>query len=192
MALRHALIVAAALTLSGGPAFAQATDMSTAPPKAPTYPVPAKPDFTPVRYLLGSWTCVSHSQRRGSETSKSTSVTTLTPDGYWMKSVSKSAGTSYAKYATTFTDWVTYDSNTKRWVDIGMGSFGGYGYSSSTGPDKYGRTLWTAEAFMPDGDSTSTTGTLQTKISDTKYTTAGAFTTAAGLVNNVSSTCTKS
>ena len=39
-----------------------------------------------------------------------------------------------------------------------------------------------ADSFLPDGAVTSSTGTLLTKVSDTKYTTGSAFTTVAGVV----------
>jgi hypothetical protein len=90
----------------------------------------------------------------------------------------------------TATDWYTYDANAKRWIDITVGSYGGYGYSTSTGWE-HGHILWGADSFLPDGDVTSSTGTLITKISDTKLTTASAFTTTAGLLNRVTGTCTK-
>lgn len=189
---RHALFVAAVFVFAAGPATAQTTDASsTPPPKAPTYPKPAKPDFSSLRFLLGKWTCVSYSERRGSEPTKGTLVTTMTPDGYWMKTVTTSAGVSYAKFPSTYTDLVTYDGTAKRWIDIGTGSYGAYGYSTSTGMDSYGHMLWGADSFLYDGDTTSSTGTLVTKVSDTKYTTASAFTTTAGLVNRVHGTCTK-
>jgi len=94
----------------------------------------------------------------------------MAPDGYFMKSITKSQKVSYAAVASTTTDWVTYDSTAKRWIDITLGTYGSYGYSTSV---------------------TSSTGSVVTKVSDTKFTTAAAFTTSAGLLNRVSSTCTK-
>ena len=35
----------------------------------------------------------------------------------------------------------------------------------------HGHLLWGADSFLPDGDVTSSTGTLVTKVSDTKFTT---------------------
>jgi hypothetical protein len=118
------------------------------------------------------------------------SVATMTPDGFWMKTVTWIPKTSVFPVATVSTDWVTYDSLAGRWVDISMGSFGAYGYTTSTGWT-HGLMLWTAEAFLPNGDRTSETGSLTTKISDVKYTTAQAFTTTAGLLYHITTVCTK-
>jgi hypothetical protein len=191
------LVLVAAFAASTGIASAQtamdtpaAMPASTMPPKAPKFPLPPKPDFSSMTFLLGSWTCKSYSERRGGEATTVNSVTTMSPDGYSMKTVSKSPKVSYAATGFTTTDWVTYDSRAGRWIDITVGSFGAYGYSTSTGWS-HGQLLWGADSFLPDGDVTSSTGTVMTKISDTKYTTGSAFTTTAGLVNRVHGTCIK-
>ena len=163
---------------------------ATAPPKAPTYAVPQKPDFSSMQFLIGTWNCASRSERRNGEVTRVTSTYSMAPDGYFMKQVSKSPKVSYAAVGYTTTDWITYDSRVKRWIDISVGSSGSYGYSTSTGWE-HGRLLWGADSFLPDGDVTSTTGTLMTKVSDTKFTTAAAFTSTAGLLNRVMGTCTK-
>ncbi|MEO7039353.1 MAG: hypothetical protein ABI186_04910 [Candidatus Elarobacter sp.] len=189
----HALILAAAFAASAGAASAQSTtDTATTamPAKAPTFPVPQKPDFSSMRFLLGTWNCVTRSERRGSEASRATLTYSLAPDGYFMKYTTKSPKVSYAATGFTATDWVTYDARAKRWVDVTVGSYGGYGYSTSTGWEN-GHMLWGADSFLPDGDLTSSTGTLFTKVSDTKLTSASAFTTTAGLLNRVTGTCTK-
>lgn len=190
----HALILAAAFAASAGAASAQSTadapSTAAVPPKAPTFPVPQKPDFSTMRFLLGTWNCVTHSERRGSEATRATLKYSLAPDGYFMKFTTTSPKVSYAAVGFTSTDWVTYDSRAKRWIDITVGSNGGYGYSTSTGWEN-GHVLWGADSFLPDGDLTSSTGTLFTKVSDTKITQASAFTTTAGLLNRVTGTCTK-
>jgi len=165
--------------------------MSTIPPKAPIYPVPTKPDFTSMRFMLGKWICTTHSSRRPpSFKYVTTSVATMTPDGFWIKTVSTTPKTSVFPADSISTDWMTYDSTVGRWVDVSMGSFGSYGYTTSTGWS-HGLLLWTAEAFLPNGDLTSSTGTLVTKVSDVKYTAVQGFTTAAGLLSRVTSVCTK-
>lgn len=189
----HGLILAAAFAASVGVASAQSTSDATTtatPPKAPTFPVPQKPDFSSMRFLLGTWNCVTRSERRGNEASHATLTYSLAPDGYFMKYTTKSPKVSYAATGLTATDWVTYDARAKRWIDVTVGSYGAYGYSSSTGWEN-GHIMWGADSFLPDGDLTSSTGTLVTKVSDTKLTTASAFTTTAGLLNRVTGTCTK-
>lgn len=194
--LRATLFVAAIIAM-GGTAFAQsapaampAMSASTAPPKAPYFPLPPKPDFSSMRFLLGTWSCSATSERRGKEVQHLSITYSMAPDGYFMKYVTKAAKVSYAAVGGSETDWVTYDSNAKRWVDVGVGSYGSYGYSTSTGWE-HGHILWGADSFLFDGDLTSSTGTLWTKVSDRKITAAGAFTTVAGLLNRVATTCTK-
>lgn len=185
------LILAAAFAASAGVASAQtAPDTTSTTPKAPTFPLPQKPDFSSMRFLIGTWNCVTRSERRGTETSRATLKYSLAPDGYFMKYTTTSPKVSYAATGFTATDWVTYDSRAKRWIDITVGSQGGYGYSTSTGWEN-GHMLWGADSFLPDGDLTSSTGTLFTKVSNTKLTSASAFTTTAGLLNRVTGTCTK-
>jgi hypothetical protein len=193
----RALIVVAAVAAANTIASAQsATDApampaETAPPRAPMFPTPPKPDFSSMRFLLGTWNCVSRSERRGNEVSRLTSTYTLAPDGYFMKQVTKSSKVSYSAFNPTTTDWVTYDSNAKRWIDVEVGSYGSYGYSTSTGWE-HGHILWSDDSFLPDGDVTSSTGTLINKISDTKFIGLSAFTTTAGLLNRVTTSCAKS
>jgi hypothetical protein len=186
------LVIAGIFAATAGAALAQtAPDPGvTTPPKAPTYPVPKKPDFSSMQFLVGTWKCVQHSERRGAEASYLTTTYSMAPDGYFMKSVSKSPKVSYAATGFSNTDWITYDSLAMRWIDVSVGTYGAYGYSTSTGW-QHGHILWGADSFLPDGDTTSTTGTLMTKVSDTKLTTGSAFTTVAGLVNRVTGTCTK-
>ena len=187
MALGLTTAAVQAQTTTDTPAPAMA---ATVPPKAPYYPLPKKPDFSSMTFLLGTWSCASYSERRGNEASHTTVTYSMAPDGYFMKSISKSPKVSYAAVGSVATDWYTYDPNAKRWIDITIASYGGYGYSTSTGWEN-GHILWGAESFLPDGDLTSSTGTLLTKISATKFTTASAFTTTAGLLNRVKGSCTK-
>ncbi len=195
--LARTLTLIAAFAVTGAAASAQSTTtdaaspaMSTVPPKAPRYPVPKKPDFSSMQFLIGTWNCSQHSERRGNEASHMTVTYSLSSDGYFMKSVSKSPKVSYAANGYTATDWITFDARANRWIDVQTGSYGSYGYSTSTGWE-HGHLLWGADSFLPDGDVTSSTGILMTKVSDTKLTTASAFTTSAGLLNRVTGSCTK-
>ena len=190
LALAGAFAVSTAAVQAQTTGDAPAAMSATVPPKAPTYPVPVKPDFSSMKFLLGTWKCASHSERRGNEATLSTITYTMAPDGYFMKALTKSPKVSYAAVGSTTTDWFTYDNDAKRWIDITVGSYGAYGYSTSTGWSN-GNILWGADSFLPNGDQTSSTGTLITKISDTKYTTKSAFTSAAGLLNRVTGSCAK-
>jgi len=197
--IRASMFVVAVIAM-GGTAFAQSTPAampaasampaSTAPPKAPYFPLPPKPDFSSMRFMLGTWSCSATSERRGKEAQHLTVTYSMAPDGYFIKYVTKAAKVSYSAVGSTSTDWVTYDSNAKRWIDVSVGSYGSYGYSTSVGWE-HGHILWGNDSFLYDGDVTSSTGTLVTKISDRKLITVGAFTTVAGLLNRVASTCTK-
>jgi len=194
VAAAFALTTSVALAQTTAPAAAPAADApamsATMPPRAPTYPTPPKPDFSSMRFLLGTWKCVSHSERRGNVTSSSTVTYTMAPDGYFIVGKTVSPKVAYAAVGFKSTDWITYDGLAKRWIDVTIGTYGAYGYSTSVGW-QFGHLVWNADSFLPDGDITSTTGTMLTKVSDTKFTTASAFTSSAGLLNRVTGSCTK-
>ena len=110
------------------PATAQTT--STAPtPMA----LPAKPDFGPAKDLIGTWSCSLKSSRRPTA-AKWTQVNALSPDGYWLVEKSDQAPTSWYPHTIHSTDYVTYDTDQKHWVDLEVDDGGGYDVSTSMGP----------------------------------------------------------
>ncbi|MDQ6770654.1 MAG: hypothetical protein M3Z54_11790 [Gemmatimonadota bacterium] len=152
-------------------------------------PNPAKPNFSAMNFQLGTWTCSSQSSRRPAPYI-TTSVTTIDPSGYWMVTKSETAKTSWAPAALA-TDWVTYDADTHRWVDINTGDYGGYG--ATTSPGWNGNTIvWTDPLFKAGMDAMAVTPTTTTKDSDTKTTSHTTFQEKnSGRWISVDTVCTK-
>lgn len=172
---------AIALTLGlAVPPLASAAD----PAPAPT-PVPiTKPDFAPMMFLTGTWTCM---QTLRGKPRPDTSTTTVAMDGMWM--VSQDVAPPFDQYRTVAinaTGYMTYDTTIKQWVQLGVDSSGGYGWQSS--PGWQGNTItWTGKGL--DG---STFTDVITKVSDTQTTDANTATDPQGKVTTTKITCTKS
>jgi hypothetical protein len=166
--------------------FAAAPLASTAqmsPSAAPT-PVPIpKPDFSPMNFYLGTWTC---SQPLRGKTRMETDVFAMSADGMWMLDTATSP--PFDEYRTvpqnSMTN-VTYDPTIKQWVQDYMDNFGGYGISSS--PGWQGNTLtWSSKGL--DGTMVSD---VATKVSDTQTSDMVTTTDPQGKVSTVTITCKK-
>jgi len=156
---------------------------SAQPAPAPTMVPIAKPDFSSMQFLTGSWNCTE--MLRGKQR-PDTSTTSVGMDGMWM--VSQDSAPPFDQYRTVTintTSYTGYDPTIKQWVTIGVGSDGGYFTASS--PGWQGNTItWTAKGL--DGS----TGTdVVTKNSDTQTTDVNTLTDAKGKTTSYTTTCTK-
>ncbi len=104
-------------------------------------PLPAKPDLSPMSYLVGTWTCTNTSSRRPRPFTTTTTFA-MDPDGYWIDQTSTSQGVPWFPHPTTTNDKITYDTQMKRWVDVSYGTLGGYGYSVSAPGSTPARIVW--------------------------------------------------
>jgi hypothetical protein len=153
-------------------------------------PAPAKPDFSSVSFMLGTWTCSTKSSRRPGPFITTTTYR-LDPSGYWINETSTVRPTSFISTRLTLFDKISYDPDTKRWVDVLYGDRGAYALSFSKGWDGNQMT-WHDVSFAPGADISSQTDTTITKVSATKTTSSSAFTeTKTGRHVTVNSTCTK-
>jgi hypothetical protein len=107
-----------------------------------------------------------------------------------MVTKSETAKTSWAPAARA-TDWVTYDSDTKRWVDINTGDYGAYAATTSPGWD--GNTMaWTDSMFKAGMDVVGVTPLILTKVSNTKMTSHTTFQEkSSGKWISLDAVCTK-
>ncbi|MBV9333115.1 MAG: hypothetical protein JO146_03835 [Candidatus Eremiobacteraeota bacterium] len=174
------LLSAAAFVL----ALVAAPVASTAQPAPAATMVPnAKPDFSSMMFLTGTWNC---SQTLRGKTRPDTSTTTIGMDGMWM--VSQDTAPPFDQYRTwtvNGTSYMGYDATTKQWVQVGVDNGGGYGISTS--PGWQGNTItWTTKGL--DGSSGSD---VITKNSDTQTTDASSATDAQGHTTTTTITCTK-
>jgi hypothetical protein len=183
MLRRSALAVLALLAVCSTAVLAQTME-------ATPIPSPPKPNFAPMKYFLGAWSCSSKSSRRPTP-QLSTSVVTLDPGGRWMIEKSVNHATSWFPYTVDEVDQFTYDGDAKRWVDVETDTLGGYDLSATKGWT--GNALvWTDISFAPGKDVASETTFTITKNSATKFTGTNAFTTTKGRTVNVETVCTKS
>lgn len=167
-----------ALALSTAPVTSTAQTMP-----APT-PVPiARPDFSSMNFLLGTWTCT---QPLRGKTRSETDVYTMSADGMWMQDRASSPPfDQYRSVPQNSLTSMTYDPTIKQWVTVYGDNFGGYGLASS--PGWQGNTAtWTGKGL--DG---STVRDVMTKVSDTETTDAITATDAQGKVTNVTTSCKK-
>jgi hypothetical protein len=166
-------------------AFAVVPTVSAAQP-APSYtPVPsAKPDFSSMNFLMGTWTCTQ--MLRGAKR-PDTSTTTMGMDGMWMVTQDTApAFDKYRNYAIAGTTYTGYDPSTKQWIQTGVDSSGGY--FTSTSPGWQGSTItWATKGL----DGSSGTDVI-TKSSDTATSDASSTTDAQGKATSTTIACTKS
>ena len=160
-------------------------------PGIETTPIPmsAKPEWSAMKFLLGTWQCSTKSSRRPSAYA-TTQVNTMDPTGRWMVTDSTIPGLSWA-HAIVSVDKVTYDSSQHRWVDVYTDDQGNYDVTYSPGWE--GDTIvWTDQLFTPGPDIIATSPVTNTKVNDTKITGHNTFKEKSGRTITVDSVCTKS
>lgn len=189
MRLRFFRIVLALVVTS----LASGGSVLAATPPTPgieTTPIPtnAKPDWSSMKFNLGSWTCVSRSSRRAAPFT-STASTSMDATGYWMITKTVIPKLSWASGATSI-DMITYDPQQHRWVDVYTDDQGNYDVSYSPGW-KGNAMVWTDALFTPGPDIIAASPATLTKVSDTKTTSHNTFTEKSGTVRTSDTTCTK-
>lgn len=178
-----------ALLMLGGVAVAlaivAAPVASTAQPApAPTMVPMAKPDFTSMMFLTGTWTCTQ--MLRGKQR-PDTSTTAIDKDGMWMVTQDTAPPfDQYRTFAVNSTNWTTYDPTVKQWVTVGMDNTGGYFLSST--PGWQGNTMTTTSTGL---DGTKVSDVL-TKVSDTATSDTQTITDPQGKVTTATIQCKKS
>lgn len=178
-----------ALLVLGGLAFAlalvAAPIVSTAQPApSPTMVPMAKPDFSSMMFLTGTWNCT---QTVRGKPRPDTSTTTIDKDGMWM--VTQDTAPPFDQYRTfpvNSTSWTTYDPTVKQWVTVGTDNTGGYFLAST--PGWQGNTMTSTSTGL-DGTKV---GDVLTKVSDTETTDVNTVTDPQGKVTTTNVSCKKS
>jgi hypothetical protein len=176
------LLALVAVTLTASAAIAQTIE-------ATPVPAPPKPDFSSLKYFLGSWSCTSKSARRPTP-QLSTSVNTLDATGRWLVEKSVNLPTSWFPYKSNELDMLTYDPSAKRWVDVETDTLGGYDVSASPGW-KGDTMIWTDLTFVPNADVMAVTAVTLKKVGPGKFSYANTFTTKKGRTVGVTGSCVK-
>ena len=155
-------------------------------------PMPGKPNFSSMQFMIGTWSCSIKSSRRPAAYS-TTATYSMDPTGLWIDqtSVTKPMKWFASQANLVAYDKITYDATTHRWVDVNYDKQGGYGLSFASGWDG-NKIVWHDVSFAPSADIKSQTDTTVTKVSDTKMTSSSSFTEAkTGRVVSVTGVCTK-
>jgi hypothetical protein len=165
------------------------TSVAQAQVETTPIPLPPKPDFSSMKFLLGTWNCTETNTRRNKPYT-STSTTTMDPSGYWMDTKTVAHPVSFDPTPTVTTDKVTYDAG--HWVDVSTDDRGTYAFSSSTGW-KGDKIVWHpgATSSVTSGNVVGGGDTTVTKVSDTKTTHTGSFKESSGRTITLKGTCTK-
>jgi hypothetical protein len=182
--LFRALVAVAVLVGAATPSYAPAQVEST------PIPAPQKPDFSSMSFLVGAWSCSTKSSRRPA--AFVTRVTyAMDPTGYWLNQTSIVAPLSWMSRRLTSWDKITYDSDTKRWVDVAYDEQGGYGLSVASGWNG-DNIVWHDLSFAPSPQISAQSDTTFTRVSSAKYQTSQSFTEAnTGRKVDVATVCTK-
>lgn len=152
-------------------------------------PVPnAAPDFSSMKWLLGTWHCHQSLIGRPGDR-RETDTYSMAYDGWQMQLHADSP--PFDKYRTRHEigdSWTTYDPTTKLWVNQTVDNFGAYGLISSPG--------WVGNSITWNGTNLDGTvsRTTNVKVSDTKQTfkTWGNTKKGGPIKLTFSGTCTKS
>jgi hypothetical protein len=179
--LRGALLLLAALVAVNSGVFAQV--------ESSPVPIAAKPDFTAMMFMTGSWSCSVLSARRPGPYIV-TSTTSVSPDGYWLVTQNTVHKASWIPKEFVSIDKMTYDPSTNQWVDITTDELGGYDLSTSPGWNG-NQIVWTDVTYPKTNATAVNNPTTVTKMSDTKTTAENTFKEPGGRVVSVKTTCNK-
>jgi hypothetical protein len=153
-------------------------------------PLPPKPDFSSMMFLMGTWQCSDLSSRRPGPF-QITQVYSLDPSGYWIIRDDTIHKASWIPTEIHSQTRFTYDTYAKRWVRIATGGFGGYAVSSAPAHVGNVRTYtYLIQSKAPD--IASYAPEVHVKESDTKKSWTSSFTETNGRIVHVKETCTKS
>lgn len=168
------------------------TIAASASPRIESTPVPAppKPDWSTMKFLIGTWQCSTMSSRRPAPF-KTTMVYTMGPGDYWLTNKQTTHKTSWVPVDIHNTTYYTYDSVTKKWVRLSMGDFGGYAVSTGA-TISGGRKTYTYALQSGAPDVASNSPDYYTKVSDTSFKMTSSFKEKSGRTVTVNQTCNKS
>jgi len=153
-------------------------------------PMAPKPDFSTMKFLIGTWTCTNLSSRRPGPFT-TTEVYSMDPSGYWIVRDDTIHKASWIPRDFHSQTKYTYDTAAKRWVRITIGELGGY--VVATAPMPTGKTkTYTYVIQTKAPDIASYAPEVYVRASDTKKTMTTSFTETGGRVVTVKQTCTKS
>jgi hypothetical protein len=181
--LRFCGVLAALALAAGTSAFAAPAVEGTPIPTSP------RPDFSSMKFLVGTWTCSDLSSRRPGPFT-TTEAYSMDPSGYWMLRESTVRKASWIPREFRFETKYTYDPYAKVWVRIVTSDTGSF--AVATAPNASGmKKTYTYVIQNKAPDIASYAPEVFTKVSDMKKTMTTSFTETSGRVVRVTETCTK-
>lgn len=164
--------------------------VSLASPSAPSVersPIPRdhRPDFTPLRSMIGAWDCSVLSSRRP-HAFPMHAVTSLSSDGYWLVTTATTPSVPWNRITIKSSDYVTYDFTRARWIDITMDDYGLYGFSTS-----HDARTWNDTEYPTSHATARHLPRTLTISNDRTYSTIASFEEPNGQRFTVRTTCKK-
>jgi hypothetical protein len=181
---RFGYALAALIVVSGATALAAAPTIEGTP-----VPMRPKPDFSTMKFLIGTWQCSDSSSRRPGPF-MTTEVYSMDPGGYWIVRDTTIHKASWIPREFHSQSKYTYDAVAKRFVRITTGEEGAY--SVATAPMPVGnKKIYTYVIQTKAPDVASYAPEVYTVVGQTKKTMTSSFTETSGRVVMVKETCTK-
>ena len=152
-------------------------------------PIAPKPDWSGMRFLIGTWKCTDYSSRRPGPF-QTTEVYSMDPTGYWMIRNDTIHTASWIPREVHTETRYTWDRFAHRWVRISMNEFGGYSVATA-GMAVNGKKTYTFVTQSKSPDIASYAPEVYNVMGDMKKTMTSSFTEMNGRVVNVKEMCIK-
>jgi hypothetical protein len=164
---------------------------ATAAPRVEGTPIPTapKPDWSTMRFLIGSWKCTDYSSRRPGPF-QTTEVYSMDSTGYWMVRDDTIHTASWIPHEVHSQTKYTWDPYARRWVRITTSEFGTYGVATA-GEMVNGKKTYTYVIQSKAPDVASYAPEVYTVMGGMKKTMTSSFTETSGRVVTVKETCIK-
>jgi hypothetical protein len=153
-------------------------------------PMATEPDWSTMKFLIGTWQCTDLSSRRPGPF-RTTEVYSMDPSGYWMLRLATIHTASWIPREVQTQTKYTFDRQAKLWVRITTGFAGSYSVATAPMPVN-GKKTYTYVVQTKAPDVASYAPEVYVKVSDTKKVMTSSFTETGGRVVSVKETCTKS
>ena len=181
---RRCTFALVALFIAGAGAAAAAPGVEGTP-----QPMPPKPNWSSMNFLIGNWTCTDLSSRRPGPFT-TTRVFSMDSTGYWMIRNDTIHTASWIPREVHMEYRTTWDPYTHRWVRIGTDEFGRFSVATASMPVG-GRKTYTYVIQSKAPDIASYAPEVYTSSGGNKLMMTSSFTEKNGRVVRVKETCTK-
>jgi hypothetical protein len=162
-----------------------------AAPRIEGTPIPTapKPDWSSMRFLIGTWKCTDYSSRRPGPF-QTTEVYSMDPSGYWMIRNDTIHTASWIPREIHSQTKYTWDTYAHRWVRITMSELGGFAVATAGNPVA-GKKTYTYVIQSKAPDVASFAPEVYQVTGGMKKTMMSSFTETNGRLVNVKEMCIK-